>query len=535
MEPQEARFAATHSFRRLGDLGDTWYDGVVKRRSILISGSCLLLLPMSLRADYRDDISFTFLTNRLGGTQVTGAGISVSQIESPENGSNYVADAANPEFIGKQITAKSGGSTNSSSHATEVGTYFYGLSNSICPGISTISAYHVGNWVEDDMLKTSSVLAPGVESNRVENHSWVGTYSAATNLMLRLDYAIVRDGFTCVVATDNSGGTNLPEIPSQGYNTITVGRSDGGHSAGFTTFDAPDRVKPDLVAPLPQCSIAAPVVAAAAAHLLNLTTNPALTAAAVPEAIKAILMAGATKDEFPSWDRTTTRPLDEQFGAGELNVFNSHRILTAGSQTPGTTNLVSISGWSVHTPPSPTNMWYIFNVPTNTSMTRLSAVLTWNRVVTDGPVPVVFDPTGTVANLTLTLHAMSNFVAGAVVDQSSSAVDNVEHVYERGLPAGQYGLEVTTDSAIRYCLAWEGRISVTPDIASVSLTNADISVSSTASQGNFYSLDVSTNLSDAGGGWSQLQTGFATTNSVLFVDTTISNHIRRFYRVTADP
>ena len=62
------------------------------------------------------------------------------------------------------------------------------------------------------------------------------------------------------------------------------------------------------------------------------------------EVIKAMLMAGATKGEFANWidpttglvnpwNRTQTRPLDDVFGAGELNVYNSYLIGIGGKQS----------------------------------------------------------------------------------------------------------------------------------------------------------------------------------------------------------
>jgi len=66
----------------------------------------------------------------------------------------------------------------------------------------------------------------------------------------RLDYAIVRDGFTAVVGVNNGDSTTLPELLSQSYNTISVGRSDGKHGHGLTVLDGQGRIKPELVVPV---------------------------------------------------------------------------------------------------------------------------------------------------------------------------------------------------------------------------------------------------------------------------------------------
>lgn len=506
---------------------------MVTRSHLLLSWLCLCCGAI---ADYRDTVAYTFWTNQLGGLVPSGTGITLSQIESTGGGSNYLADSAHPELAGKNVLPMSGGSTGISSHATEVLTYFCGISTGMVPGVTTVAAYYVGDWVGSGMLLTGSSSAPLEETNDVELHAWIGASSDTTNIMLRLDHAIARDGFVCVTASDNGGGTNLPQLPSQGYNTLSVGRSDGGHSAGFTTVDAQGRIKPDLVAPLPTCSLAVPVVGAAVGLLTELAaTNLSLAEAAHPEAIKALLMAGATKDDVPDWDRTSSRPLDERYGAGELNLFNSHRILMAGFQSAAATSLVALAGWSVQTAAPSTSTWYYFDVPTGRVLSSLSAVLAWNREVMDGPIPFTFDPVATVANLNLALYSASNLTPVTLLDESTSAVDNVEHVYVRGLPAGGYGLRVTADSSARYCLAWEGRCPAVPAITETGYTNDSITIGADATAGYFHTLETSTNLVDAGGGWVRIQTRYAETNRVEFDDPVIPGTGRVFFRIRSDP
>ena len=54
----------------------------------------------------------------------------------------------------------------------------------------------------------------------------------------------------------------------------------------------------------------------------------------------------------------------------------------------------------------------------------------------------------------------------AVLDQSISVIDNVEHVFQRNLPAGQYALEVSSDSdGIVFGLAWDLQLGPGPAIA----------------------------------------------------------------------
>jgi len=42
-----------------------------------------------------------------------------------------------------------------------------------------------------------------------------------------------------------------------------------------------------------------------------------------------------------------------------------------------------------------------------------------------------------------------------LIDASTSAIDNVEHVYLKNLPAGRYEIEVSTDREDVFCLTWD--------------------------------------------------------------------------------
>jgi hypothetical protein len=93
-----------------------------------------------------------------------------------------------------------------------------------------------------------------------------------------------------------------------------------------------------------------------------------------------------------------------------------------------------------------------------------SCALTWHRTL-------VFlgagTYTSTLPQLTLKLYAASNLtVSGAAIDQSISTIDNVQHVFQRNLPAGQYALEVTTNTnSINYGLAWEAQTGTGPTLS----------------------------------------------------------------------
>jgi hypothetical protein len=136
----------------------------------------------------------------------------------------------------------------------------------------------------------------------VQNHSWISaagnSEAVVSEINQRLDFAIDRDGFSSVVGVNNAASTALPQMLAQAYHTISVGLTNGAHSAGFTTLDGPGRIKPDLVAPDGLTSFATPMVAGAAGLLqAALAAAPyALTGADRPRVTKALLLAGAAKD-----------------------------------------------------------------------------------------------------------------------------------------------------------------------------------------------------------------------------------------------
>jgi len=209
--------------------------------------------------------------------------------------------------------------------------------------------------------------------------------------------------------------------------------------------------KPDLVSVEPVTSTATPDVAGAAALLLQAATANAGgsgTAALATNAttIKTLLLNGAVK--MTNWTNGVTRPLDARYGAGVLNIYNSDRQLrggrfaatatnsvvagTAHPPTGSTSNIVSLRGWDVSTLQSSTNQdrvaHYFFAVPTNGPPHSATATLVWKKL-----------GIGALTNLDLFLYNVTN---GALVTASTSAVDNVEHIFVPSLAPGRYDLQV---------------------------------------------------------------------------------------------
>ncbi len=300
------------------------------RRLVIALAAMVSALPV-LRADWRAEIGHTRLQTLAGAELPTGAGAGLAQVEALESGANYAPDTALAEFAGKSFTLQSGPSAVSG-HATHVARNFFSFGPSLLPGDAAVDLYSASDWLGAGFLKYGGDDLPDIESRAVHNHSWIGS-TEEPEINMRLDYAINRDGFICVVGENNGASTTLPALMGQAYHTIAVGRDDGQHSAGFTTIDGTGRVKPDIVAPsaYPEnaTSWTTPMVAGAAGVLRGkLAAAPySVSGADLPRAVKALLLAGATKDTVSGWDNTATRPLDEVYGAGELNLLHSYLAL----------------------------------------------------------------------------------------------------------------------------------------------------------------------------------------------------------------
>ncbi len=424
--------------------------------------ACTLILALAIavgaaRADYKSDIGWTKLQAEVGGSLPNGAGVPVTQVEAPESAGNYGPNPASPEFTGKTLTFKSGAAGNSG-HATTVAGYYYGLNGSIAPGITTIDVYEVNSWLGNGFLRKGSVFGPNAEPNAIQSHSWIGSFDSGgtqdIEVLRRFDSAIQQSEFLGVVGLNNYAAGNVPALLAGNYNGISVGRSDSFHSYGTNTADGAGRTKPELVSPFDATSWATPSVAATAAMLRQ--NAPANGKKVV--SLKSILLAGATKSQFPSWSRTLTRPIDSVYGAGQLNAYRSYRILNAGQQAASTTVSVGIRGWDLNTTRAAGRQYFFDIAPGNTAP-ALSALVTWNRTI-GGAWPAA--STSTLANLTLRLYAATGFTKGALIDSSESAVDNIEHIYQPALPSGRYALEVTGDTNnITYGLAWYSQPTVT--------------------------------------------------------------------------
>jgi len=457
-----------------GIIGPTIVGGFMKHR-ITLSLLILMCAVLPSYGDWMDDVGYTSLQSRLGGGTPTGAGIDVTQVEAGDGNNNYAPDVNHSEFASKTINIKSG-SSGVSSHATTVGRYYYGTSLGFGSGINPIDVYEANAWLNNGFLRLRTRFLPLTEDRRVQNHSWIGSYGNDTydiDVLRRLDYVINRDGVVVAVGVNNGSGTEMPKLLSSAYNVLAVGLTNGNSSRGPTQIDESGRVKPDIVVPLNLTSWASPVVASSGALLLETadadTGMDYMTNTAKALLVKAQLMAGATKDEFSNWRKGFATPstdgsvpLDYRYGAGELNIDNSHLILTGQEQDAGGSSDVNIIGWDFGDADSGTSRQYFFEIPPFNYIQDISILVTWNRTFTvSGVNPKVFTPS--FANIDLRLNQADGYSVGTLINESVSTLDNVEHIYLQQMINGRYVFEITTDADWDYAVAW--KVVLAPTVA----------------------------------------------------------------------
>ena len=424
---------------------------------------------------YKAEVGYDRLRNEVGAGLSNGAGIVVAIAEANVGGAGahaYFPSTVDSEFVGKTFVDVSAipGRSNSD-HATSVAQLFFGNTMSMTPGVTNVRVYDADNFVfAQQQLSNTGVNPSATSAFSVINHSYVGSGfvpAVAAESNARLDYTVARDNFTSVVALGNGGA--LPQIYGQSYNSIVVGLSNGGHSQGVTNVGVLGRVKPDIVSPQGSTSNAAPLVSSAAALLHKAAIDFGTPNARNSEVMKAIIMAGASKAPFTAWSNTSTRPLDSVFGAGQLNVYNSYRILEAGERNgsitvPITSTTIDsgLKGWDFGTSIAGTPLYWNFNMA-EVGISEASILLNWNAQYRNGLGD--FNSNLSLANMDLRLFRSENGVLGTEVGASLSTVDNVEHLYLRNLSAGLYTIQVSSNADTQFGLAWN--ITAVPEPSSI--------------------------------------------------------------------
>lgn len=472
---------------------------------------------------------------------LVGTGIRVAQPEASEAPSAW---EVNPASVGQPVALfnwiSSGGTTNdfpnalgvASGHAGAVGYNFYGGFEGVAPGVASVDNYEAGYFVTTIIPSLTAIRA------QVVNQSFVGGLSLPLGQSSESQYdAYVASYNTVIVSGVGNGGA--PQQPATAYNVIAVGAFGGASSIGPTTNGG--RAKPDLTAPADVTSFSTPLVSGIAAMLFQAGARNdagAGTAGAATNAmtLKALLLNGAIKPA--GWTNGPTSPLDARYGAGLANAYNSWRQLrggkrafiestspAAGSHPPGANsgNIAVTRGWDYTTVTAGfvndgVNHYYFSLDAAAAARFSLTATLVWQRHAGQSSINDL--------DLFLYRTSTSNQVAA-----SQSTVDNVEHLFLAGLPAGRYDLQVLKHAGLstpspteNYALAFDFE----PVKLSLASNSGNLLVSWPASATGF-ALQMAADPSGAGG-WSLVSGAPAQTNG-QFVVSVPATGLQQFYRL----
>lgn len=458
-------------------------------RRILTLLAAVAVCAESARGEYRDDIGYTLLSQEIGASLPDGAGVWVGHVESrtdvnnPDGIPNFLPDSADAEFVGKQLLAVTiNGQV--SNHATIVGRRYYGNATSMTPGIENVGVYWTDDWVADGFLRSGFSGGPVRSSYRVFNHSWVGSTGNTVDVLRRLDYVVETYDQIQVAAVNNDENPTDGNNPSQplltsAFNVVAVGLTSGAHAIGTVNQGGiynGTRVRPHLVAPATATSNVAPVVAAASALLIETAhTRPELSHGSfdvstdvgtysvqhgeTSEVIRAALMAGAQRHDVAGYNPTSANNLDTRFGAGEIDVYNSYHILTAGEQESsergGDVSGIARRGFDyVSGFASGDTATYPFMPDANSTM--LFATLSWNLDVAGGV--NTFSPVTRLSNFDLELLRLGD-TGYELVTASDGTGDTTENLWLADLtPGTQYALRVVRGDIYGpwdFGLAWQ--------------------------------------------------------------------------------
>lgn len=414
----------------------------------------------------RESIGVLRLKQQAGSATPTGRGIPAGHVEGQWG--DYLPNAGDPALRGVSFVPRSGPSVGNV-HTTFTAKVIYGR-NGLAPGIDEVYCYAANHWLGAGGLRTGSSQPPDADGRRLFSHSWIGESDGSTaDALRRVDYLVDREDVLIVAGVDNGAHSRVPALLASAYNAIAVGVADGTSSGGYARVEGAGRCKPEIVAPTSTTSGATPVVAAMVARLLEAADRRGdVPGAQRAEVIKAVLLAGAVKPQ--GWAPEPGKPLDEHLGAGIVRVDRSYKILMAGPSEPDAA--AGVRGWSFDSLKPGGRRTYDLELAT--AVDDLSLVLVWHRridgrrathLLTGNP---IWLNTPQLANLDLRLtrvdiDAMDRGLAeGAVAPElrleSSSTIDNVEHVFAQHLPAGRYQIEVNRrdglDEEWDYAVAW---------------------------------------------------------------------------------
>lgn len=423
--------------------------------------------------------------NRLWGPGApVGRGVVVGHVEAMPG--EYLPRFGDEHFRGVAFDVASG-PARFSGHADATCRLLYGR-HGLAPGVSQVRLFESLDWMGPGCLRVASHEPPSPAGCRVFTHGWVLDLESDITLA-RLDWLIDQAGVIVVTGVDNGGNTGVPAIPVSAYNNIAVGLPGRRSSTGHTRGAAAGRCKPELVVDMPRTSFAGPVVAAAAARLLEEAdrmvlqfaairsmlqhpgaADPSVTALAAqfaaagrPQVVKALLLSGA--DKSCGFQPEPGKPLDAHHGAGLLRVDRSLEMLrspVAPSATPMET--AQPVGWDYRLMKPQGEAAYEFEL--TRPMKSWTITLVWHRRV-DAVVATSADSGQTHWLMEGTRLADFNLrlIAGKgadvrIVARSTSGTDNVEHLFLTDVPAGRYRIDVRRQDGEpedwAYAVAWRG-------------------------------------------------------------------------------
>jgi len=233
-------------------------------------------------------------------------------------------------------------------------------------------------------------------------------------------------------------------------------------------------------------SFAAPIVAGAAALMIDAGKSYGVAEMTHPLVIKSVMMASASPtvgwDNGQFQDGTVTRTLqalDLASGAGALDLQQAHTIYLGNSQllapsiyaTDGLTTLgvagnggssaIASTGWDLGSIQSSANIYTL--AQSLAAGSQFSAVLTWfaERDFTDDLDSAV---DLALSNLSLELWRLDELLGDVMIGRSEAPIGTAEHLRMTLSDAGQYEMRViwegqnyninNTSTATPYGLAW---------------------------------------------------------------------------------
>lgn len=409
-----------------------------------------------------------------------GSNVPVAQVEAALNTNSPPQFEVNPASAGQPeslftYTTTNGVATNfpnslgaESWHAANVAKLFYAPGSGVAPNVAHVDNYHADsffNAIIDPVLPSS----PQIPESIVNQSFIFDNVTDSDRNQIEQSYDDYADKNN-VLFISGAGNSGRISPPGTAFNGIGVAVIDGSSSHG-PTVDG--RSKPDITAPGGATSYSAPYVSGVAVLLSQAAArndggSGTATSANDSRTLKALLLNGAVNPV--GWTNSPANPLDARYGAGLLNAFNSwHQLkggehafiesttVNSGSEHPpgnNTSNESTLSGWdlnSISTFPTQDRVnHYYFDLPEESAHPfLLTATLVWNRHAGRSDIN----------NLDLFLYNTAN---DALVICSTSAVDNLEHIFVPQLSAGRYDLQVVKRDTLNpvsasetYALAFE--------------------------------------------------------------------------------